>query len=44
MCMLVFETPSNAEASGISLVRVMATQSPWLARMASGSAYPPAAA
>src|SRR4051812_45074768 len=37
MCIEVLETLSKAEASGISLVSVIATQSPWLARIASGS-------
>src|SRR4051794_6657664 len=37
MCMELLEKLSKAEASGISLVSVIATQSPWLARIASGS-------
>src|SRR4051795_3354560 len=37
MCIELLEKLSNADASGISLVSVIATQSPWLARIASGS-------
>ena len=41
--MLTLEFPSNALLSGISLVSVIATQSPWLARMARGSPRSPSA-
>ena len=38
MCIVVFEKPSNAPESGISLVSVIAAQSPTFVRIASGSA------
>ncbi len=37
MCRLFFEKPLNADASGIRLVSVTATQSPMFARIARGS-------